>query len=637
MNRAVFLLFAVVVAVYPLHAQEQLSTRSKKAIALYKEADNYRVRGQHQQAIQLLDEAIGRDKNFAEAYYRRGLVHFTRKNYDLAIADFEKGLSLTREPARQKVYWYDLGEAYLATGNYEKAGEMLKKFVAAEKRNQPKLNRAMTMLKSVEFASTARLAKSNYRQRQLSDTVNAFPLQYFPVLTADQQELIFTRRLGTSGDDDEDLVVSRKDAQGRWQAPVSISENINSQWNEGTCTISADGRKLIFTSCLGRPGYGSCDLFQSEKIGDTWTKPKNLGPNVNTADWESQPSLSADGRTLYFVSDRSGGYGRRDIWVTHLDENNEWTKAVNAGRSVNTQFDEISPFIHANNRTLYFASNGLPGYGGYDIYYVEKTGSGWSAPKNLEAPINDHEDQFSLYITADGTKGYYVHEDADASSRIMEVIIPEEDRLRFRSNYVEGIVTDRQTGKPLAADIELVDINTNQPESVVVSDSVTGEYLIVLTQGSEYALYVSKKGYLFQSLNFNYSEVEDFEPIVLNIQLDRAEAGSVSVLKNLFFDTDRYDLKEKSRTELHKIIRFLQDNPEIRVEIGGHTDNVGSDPYNRQLSERRAQAVFAYLSNNGVDPARLKTKGYGPDRPVGDNATEEGRQLNRRIEFRILP
>src|SRR5690606_12100468 len=510
MNRAVFLLFAVVVAVHPLHAQEQLSTRSKKAIALYKEADNYRVRGQHQQAIQLLDEAIGRDKNFAEAYYRRGLVHFTRKNYDLAIADFEKGLSLTREPARQKVYWYDLGEAYLATGNYEKAGEMLKKFVAAEKRNQPKLNRAMTMLKSVEFASTARPAKSNYRQRQLSDTVNAFPLQYFPVLTADQQELIFTRRLGTSGDDDEDLVVSRKDAQGRWQAPVSISENINSQWNEGTCTISADGRKLIFTSCLGRPGYGSCDLFQSEKIGDTWTKPKNLGPNVNTADWESQPSLSADGRTLYFVSDRSGGYGRRDIWVTHLDENNEWTKAVNAGRSVNTQFDEISPFIHANNRTLYFASNGLPGYGGYDIYYVENTGSGWSAPKNLEAPINDHEDQFSLYITADGTKGYYVHEDADASSRIMEVIIPEEDRLRFRSNYVEGIVTDRQTGKPLAADIELVDINPNQPESVVASDRVPGEYLIVLTQGSEYALYVSKKGYLFQSLNFNYSEVEDF-------------------------------------------------------------------------------------------------------------------------------
>lgn len=637
MNRAVILLFAVSVAASSLYAQQPLSTRSKKAIELYTEADNYRVRGQHETAIRLLDQAIEKDKNFAEAYYRRGLVYFTRKEYNRAIADFEKGLSLTQDPNRQKVYWFDLGEAYLATGNYAKAGEMLRKFIAVEKRNQQKVNRAMTLLKSVEFASSARPAKLNFKQRQLSDTVNAFPLQYFPVLTADQQELIFTRRLGTSGDDDEDLVVSRKDAQGRWQAPVSISDNINSQWNEGTCTISADGRKLIFTSCLGRPGYRSCDLFQSEKVGDTWSKPQNLGPNVNSSDWESQPSLSADGRTLYFVSDRSGGYGRRDIWVSHLDENNQWTKAVNAGKSINTAFDEISPFIHANNRTLYFATNGLPGYGGYDIYYVEKTAGGWSEPKNLEAPINDHEDQFSLYITADGTKGYYVQEDAGASSRIMEITIPEEARLRFRSNYVTGIVTDRQTGKPLAADIELVDINTNQRESVVVSDSVTGEYLIVLTQGSEYALYVSKKGYLFQSLNFNYSDVEDFEPILLNVQLDRAEAGSVSVLKNVFFDTDRYDLKEKSRTELHKVIRFLQDNPEIRVEIGGHTDNVGSDPYNRQLSERRAQAVFTYLSDNGVDPARLKTKGYGPDRPVGDNATEEGRQLNRRIEFRILP
>src|SRR5690606_5549668 len=155
-------------------------------------------------------------------------------------------------------------------------------------------------------------------------------------------------------------------------------------------------RKLIFTSCLGRPGFGSCDLFQSEKVGDKWSEPQNLGPNVNSADWESQPSLSADGRTLYFVSDRSGGYGRRDICVTHLDDNNQWTKAVNLGKAMNSQFYEITLFIHANNRTLYFASNGLPGYWGYDIYYVEKTTGGWSATKNQKAPINDHDDRFSL-------------------------------------------------------------------------------------------------------------------------------------------------------------------------------------------------------------------------------------------------
>lgn len=640
MIRGVLFFFAFLLAV-PLCAQVQLSTKSKKAIQLYTEADNYRVRGQNEQALELLNQAIDRDKDFAEAYYRRGLVFFSTRKLDLAISDFEKGLSLTTDPAKKKAYWYDLGEAYLSVGDYAKAGEMLKLFVAAEKRNRQKLNHALTMLKSVEYASSHQSSKSKYRQRPLSDTVNAFALQYFPVLTADQKELIFTRRLGNTGDDDEDLVVSRKDDKGKWMPPESISANINSKWNEGTCTISANGRKLIFTSCLGRTGYGSCDLFQSVKVGDEWSRPENMGPNVNTADWESQPSLSADGRTMYFVSDRRGGYGRRDIWVSRLDDSGQWTKAENAGKVVNTSFDEISPFIHANNRTLYFASNGLPGYGGYDIFYLVKTGEGgWSGPTNLDAPINDHQDQFSLFVTADGTKGYYVHEvsgeEANSTSKIFEVEIPEEDRLKFRSNYVEGTVTDRQTGKPLAAEIELVDINTNDVESVVNSDSVTGEYLIVLTQGAEYALYVSKRGYLFRSLNFNYSGVENFEPIVRDIKLDKAEAGSVSVLQNVFFDTDRYDLKEKSRTELHKIIRFLNDNPSIRVEIAGHTDDVGAREYNRQLSEKRAKAVYQYLADNGIETGRMMTKGYGPDQPVGDNNTGEGRQLNRRIEFRIV-
>ena len=639
MIRAV-LLFSGALLIQPLFAQVQLSTKSKKAIELYTEADNYRVRGQHQQAIALLEQAIAKDRNFAEAYSRRGLVYFSLKKYEEAIADFEKGLSLSGDPTKQKVYWYDLGVSYLAVGDYSKAGEMLKLFVAAEKQNQAKLNRAKTMLRSVQFAAAHQNNKSPYRQRELSDTVNAFAMQYFPVLTADQRELIFTRRLGNSGDDDEDLVVSRKDEQGRWMPPKSISPNINSKWNEGTCTISADGRKLIFTSCLGRSGYGSCDLFQSVRVGDEWSVPENLGPTVNTADWESQPSLSADGRTLYFVSDRNGGYGRRDIWVSHLDEQGRWTKATNAGKEVNTTYDEISPFIHANNRTLYFASNGLPGYGGYDIFYLEKESGGWSDPVNMEGPINDHQDQFSLYITPDGSRGYYVHElsgeEGYSSSTIYEVEIPEEDRLRFRSNYVEGIVSDRQTGKPLAADIELVNINTNETESIVRSDSVTGEYLMVLTQGAEYAQYASKKEYLFQSLNFNYSEVTDLEPIVVDIGLEKATEGSVSVLKNLFFDTDKYDLKEKSRTELQKIIRFLSDNPTLRVEIGGHTDDVGTREYNRQLSEKRAKSVYQYLLENGIQPERLQTKGYGPDRPVGSNASEEGRQLNRRIEFKVI-
>jgi outer membrane protein OmpA-like peptidoglycan-associated protein len=287
---------------------------------------------------------------------------------------------------------------------------------------------------------------------------------------------------------------------------------------------------------------------------------------------------------------------------------------------------------------LYFASTGHTGFGGYDIFYSERTGDSWAAPVNLGRPLNDHEDQFSLFITADGQKGYYSHEENTLSgsvSRIYEMDIPELQQIKYKSNYVRGVVSDRKTGEKLKAKIELYSIVQNRRVSMVESDSITGEYLMVLTQGAEYALYVNKAGYLFQSLNFNYSETTDLEPIIRNILLDKAVSGSVAVLKNLFFDTDKYDLKEKSVTELEKIIYFLSENPAITIEISGHTDNTGNPAYNQQLSERRAQAVYNYLISRGIEARRIQAKGYGQTRPVASNTTEEGKQLNRRIEFLI--
>lgn len=628
-----------------LWAQATLSTRSKKAIEMYKEADNYRVRRQFPQAIQLLEGALAKDKHFFEAYYRLGLVYFAMKQFDTAAATFEKGLSLTDDPNKQKVFWYDLGETYLNLANYEKAAELLAKYLDVENRSSRNRDHAQMMLASAQFAIAHKANTADYQQHPLSPTVNCFAMQYFPVLTADQQELIFTRRQGFTDEYDEDLVVCTKKGDA-WSAPTSISKNINSMFNEGTCTISADGRKLIFTSCVGRKGYGSCDLFQSIKVGDEWSKPENMGPMVNSADWESQPSLSADGRTLYFVSDRRGGYGRRDIWVSKMNDKDEWTRAVNAGKQVNSQFDEISPFIHVNNKTLYFASNGLPGFGGYDIFYLEKNpDSKWSEPVNVGAPVNDNQDQFSLFITADGQKGYYVYEEnlqgaqnpsGHASSKIYEMSIPADHQLKFKSNYVKGVVRDKESKAPLGATIELINLNTNEVESAVRSDSVTGAYLIVLTEGAEYALYVNKKGYLFQSQYFNYSAVKDFQPIVRDVELDKVREGSIAVLENIFFDTDQYELKPKSVTELNKVVRFLEENPAVRIEISGHTDNTGAAAYNRELSKKRAQAVYQYLVNKGIAAARLDPKGYGPDKPVAANDTEAGKQQNRRIEFKIL-
>jgi OmpA-OmpF porin, OOP family len=639
MVRIIFFIFFLIAL--NAGAQPTLSTKSKKAIDLYTEADNFRVRGQFSQAINLLNQAIEKDREFFEAYYRLGIVYMSLKDFEQANKYFEKGLSLTKDPRKQKVFWYDLGESHFTTGDYDKAEKYLSAFLKEELANRQKIDRANLLLRNIAFARKNKEAASAYKQKKLSDTVNSFVLQYFPVLTADQQSLIFTRRLGGGPNDDEDLVISQKDKRGGWDVPQSISDNINTRLNEGTCTISADGRKLIFTSCVGRDGYGSCDLFESRKIGSQWTEPKNLGIGVNSQEWESQPSLSADGRTLYFVSDRRGGLGRRDIWISTLNDKGQWTRAKNAGKPINTAYDEISPFIHVNNRTLYFASNGLTGFGGYDIFFTEKdTAMQWSDPMNIGSPINNHEDQFSLFITADGKKGYYSHEEVRPAgysvSYIYEVEIPEEHQIRFKSNYLKGVVRDKETREPLLAKIELINLEKNEVESLVDSDSITGQYLIVLTQGAEYALYVSKQNYLFQSLNFNYSAVQNFEPVTMNIDLEKVKEGTTAILENIFFDVDKYNLKEKSLTELQKISRFLLENPRIRVEISGHTDNSGADAYNKQLSEKRAQSVYNYLISNGLDSKRLIIRGYGSERPIADNATDNGRQKNRRIEFKII-
>ena len=623
---------------FPSIAQPQLSTKNKKAIELYIEADNYRVRGQFNQAISLLQQAIEKDKGFSEAYFRLGATYKMMRDLNRSTKSYEAGLYLTIDPKKQKGYFYELGDNYLQVGNYEKARDFLIRYLDSEMLNKPKVDQATLWKRTAEYAIKNKGNSSGFVPRPLSDTVNCFPMQYFPVLTADEQELIFTRRLGAGNEDDEDLVITRKDSTGHWTKPESISPNVNSEFNEGTCTISADGRQLIFTSCLGRRGFGNCDLFQSLRVGATWSQPLNMGPQINSPAWESQPALSADGRVLYFLSDRKGGLGSRDIYVSYQIEPNKWTKAENLGPKINTPYDEISPFIHVNGRTLFFAANGRLGFGGYDLFRSEKENGEWQEPVNFGYPVNNHEDQFSLFITADGKRGYYSHEEGsmNTSGKIYEISVPVDLQIRFRSNYVKGKVKDKKTGQPLNAQIELYNVVKNELISTVNSDSITGAYLMVLTQGSEYGIFVSKKEYVFQSLNFNYESEVNIEPVEVNVFLDKVTVGATSVLKNIFFEFDKFDLQDKSITELEKMVRFLTENPQVKVEISGHTDNDGSPAYNLKLSQNRAQSVANHLIQHGIDLKRISQKGYGADHPIKPNDSEENKQANRRIEFKIL-
>ncbi len=618
-------------------AQQTLSTKSKKAAELYYEADNYRVRGQYSQAIQLLEQAIEKDKKFHEAYFRLGVLIKAQGNLDQAEALLLMVIELN--DGNNGASYFELAELYLKQNKYEKAIEYIDNYLAYNPSHRQRVDEANRIKANAEFSIEHAAEIREFNPKPLSDTVNMFPLQYFPIITVDQIGIIFTRRLGFSMDFDEDLVISTKDEKGNWTAPVSISDNINSEFNEGTCTMSADGRTLIFTSCYGRQGFGSCDLYISEKIGDEWTSPVNMGANVNSSAWDSQPSLSADGRQLYFISNRGGGVGGRDIWLSTKNDKDVWSKPLNLGRGINTVNEEVSPFIHVNGKTLYYATNGLPGFGGFDIYYVQLEDDKWGKPENLGPPINTGEDQVSLFITADGTKGYYSNEDnqdPNKKGKIYEFNVPDRQKIKYRSSYIHGNVYDDQTKEPIKAQIELFDLANEKRISLVNSDSITGKYLMVLTEGSNYALYVQGKGYLFKSYNFEYKMGENNEALKIDIWLTPLAKDAVTNLNNIFFDTNKYDLKANSTTELKKVIDFLKKNQKVIIEIGGHTDNVGTDAFNVELSQKRAQTVVQYLKDAGIDVRRIKAKGYGSSKPITDNLTEANRQLNRRIEFKIV-
>lgn len=618
------------------------TSRSKKAIKFYEESTNYYVRRQYGQAIELLDKALDKDKKFAEAHFMLSKIYQAMRRDQLAKNHLEEVVKLQYDnPAFIEAH-YLLAKQHFAQKQYDKARALIQKISSFPKASKLIKSEAQHLLTNIDFTEEAIKNPLPYEPQIVSGLSNHMPLQYFPVLTVDQQELIFTGRRGITPQYDEDIYVSRKGEDGNWKRPELLSDYLSSPLNEGTCTISADGRTLIYTSCETRGGYGSCDLYITRRTGDQWLPGKNLGPNINTVAWESQPSLSADGRTIYFVSDRAGGMGRRDIYVAHMNDSSEWNKAENAGPTINTDRDEVSPFIHVNSQTLYFSSNGRPGFGGYDLYVSEQKEDTWSEPKNLGYPINTHEDQSGLFITADGKDAYYSQETEQngdyVSSQIYSFLIPKEIRVTNRSSYVYGKVLDAVSKKPLQAAIELVDLREQRKISEVDSDPTQGNYMMVLTEGSDYALYVSKDNYLFQSLSFDYAADtgQVNEPVAIDIYLQPIEKGKETVLNNIFFDTDKYDIKERSRPELNKVVAFLKQNPNIRIAINGHTDNVGQAAYNQTLSTNRAKAVYEYLMAAGINSKRLAYKGYGQTKPVATNNTEEGRQQNRRITFEIL-
>ena len=610
---------------------QEFHTSDKKAIKLYEKSEVQFKARDFENGIKSLNQAIERDEHFAEAYLKLAGVYNFLRSEEAAFANYKKYYEVIPRNDLKSGVARSIAIRYYQRGKYEKAEEVFDHFLRIESGQE--LNKGDSLLqKSIRFAIRSLANPSVRIINRLSDSVNRFALQYFPVLTIDNQTMVYTKRDGSGIQYDEDIVISAKE-NGQWKPAVGISSTINTRFNEGACAISADGRTLIFTSCEGRKSFGSCDLYYVIRQGEEWGKPKNLGKTVNSAHWDSQPSLSADGKTLYFVSNRPGGYGKRDIWVTR-QENGEWKKPVNLGPDINTARDESTPFIHFNGKSLFFASQGHVGLGGYDIYVSERDGERWSIPKNLGYPTNDFEDQSGLFIAADGKTAYYTDESL-GRSEIFSFDMQTDTLISNKASYLTGLITSSETNLPIEAKLELYDLETQEKLYSTTSDPVTGRYFMALFEGGEFGAYAIADGYLFEDFQFDLQSSGDLEPDTLNISLDPLRSGGKIILENVYFEFDSYELISKSKSELELVFQFLKNNKHLQVEIAGHTDALGDKAYNLELSEKRARSVFDFLMEKGIPETRMKYKGYGSQYPVEQNNKQVDAK-NRRIEFRIL-
>jgi OmpA-OmpF porin, OOP family len=559
---------------------------------------------------------------------------------EATFRNYRQGLRLLPyNPALNSEY-YTFADLSLAAGHYQEARQYFDLFLRAAPKNSKAANQAQRQLTHIAFAEEALRNPVPFKPEKLGAPLNGFAMQYFPALTADQRHLLFTGRTGNRPEQDENLFVAvRREAS--WSEPVSISADINTRQNEGAGSISGDGKTLVFASCDRPDSFGSCDLYISFRTGEKWSKPVNLGGQVNGKGWDSQPSLSADGRTLYFASVRAGGQGGEDVWMTTLGADNTWSAPVNLGATINSSGNENSPFIHPSGSTLYLSSDGHPGLGNADIFKATLDSQGqWEKPQNLGYPLNTYENENSLFITTDNKTGYYSRQitstQGQASIELFQFDVPAQWKSKEESIFAQGTVYDARTKKPLGGTVQLYDVATDQLVQQVNSDPQRGDYTMVLTEGKQYAMYVSADGYLLKSLAFDYTTKKEFNPLTLDVYLDPLRTGANIVLNNLFFPSNKYSLEARSKTELNKLVQFMSGNKEVRIQISGHTDDVGEGAFNLDLSRKRAQSVVNYLTQQGIGRDRLSVAGFGETKPVQPNNSEENRQLNRRIELKVL-
>ncbi|HYW94656.1 MAG TPA: OmpA family protein [Bacteroidales bacterium] len=636
----IFLFFIMSIFTMPLMGQYH--TDSKKAVKRFTEAlDHYHNRD-NTAALEALGKAVKADDNFIEAWMLMAQINKENGHFDKAISQFEKALLI--DPDYYPEGYVVLAKVEYNIGKYDLALANTDRFIELGTFSKVSLNEARSFRKLCSFAIRAVENPVPFHPENLGDSVNSDKNEYWPSLSVDESTLVFTvlypkdpaKPIGF-GNMQEDFYYSSRRPEGGWSKRHNLGKPLNTPDNEGAQSLSPDGRYLYFTACNRPDGQGMCDLYLSENIDGKWSSPVNLGEPVNTSYSEKHPSISADGHTLFFASDRPGGKGGLDIWYTVKSSDGTWLAPVNAGENINTPGNEQSPFIHPDGKTMYFSSEGHLNLGKGDIFIARLDDNGsWGPAKNLGYPINTFHNEIGMIVNSEGNRAYFSSDRLMGKGMDIYAFDLYPGARPAMVSYMKGRVYDAETFKGLAARFQLIDLATGKVTIESHSNPGEGEFLVPLPTNHNFALNVSHPGYMFYSGHFSFEGVyEKTDPYLKDVPLKPLKSGEKIVLKNIFFEFDSASLLPESRVELAKVVDFLNANPGIRVEISGHTDSIGHEAYNQELSQRRAKSVVDFLERKGIDPDRLAYKGYGASEPVAPNDTEEGRAQNRRTELKI--
>jgi outer membrane protein OmpA-like peptidoglycan-associated protein len=626
-------------------------------------------------ALAPLSDANRFNPKNAKLNYMLGFIWFnTEPTNKETLRFFETAYELDPNSEPDLEYW--LGWTYQLNTEWDKAikvyADYLQGLQVKSKSNALAIDDVKKKMNECENGKKFSVKPERVFVDNLGSDINTAYAEYGPSITTDEATVFFTARRPNSvgGKKDqldngfyEDVYFSEK-INGKWRASRPLSKNVNTEGHDATAGLSPDGSKLYVYRSSGTDGG---DIYETTLFGADWEPPVHMNKNINTKHHESTVSLSFDGRRLYFVSNKPSGHGDGDIYYCDIDINGEWGQAKNLGPEINTKYAEEGVFMHPDGVTMYFSSKGLNSMGGYDIFQTSFENGKWQPPVNMGFPINGPDDDVFFVVSGSGNRAYFASSKPggfgekdlykitflgpekppllNSQDQLLAKLPNPMSNLRTESaldvksaklTILKGIISDEKTEKPLDATIELIDNQKNILLATFKSNSSTGKYLVTLPSGKNYGIAVKADGYLFHSENFDLPEAADFQEFTLDIEMKKVDIGSTIVLKNIFFDFDKATIKSESTNELARLIKLLKDNPEIKIELGSHTDDIGSHEYNAKLSDNRSKAVVAYLIANGIPANRLIAKGYGESKPLAKNDTEEGRTQNRRTEFKII-